>query len=292
MNLFNAFVCLLSIGDLTMSPSLISVNYNSVNSINLTSTQNNPFVRIGGFLEPFKILENSDGYAYYNTEVYKANYTSTSNLYIFHAETVFTPGAVARINGEKQSNGKTYKDYMLDTGYVHLSLKQYKEGDAVGGDITSKLLWPSSSSVTSTFTSSFGNSLSNSFNLGGEVSLGNGGSLKLTTGASNQTSLTFSYNESTSSVVSDPMLSSQLSPSNSLEAQWTYQIVNKDIAGRLSYHLDTYYMFEMKTNAKNCNVDAFVLDYQIMFQNQYIGFLWATYDGWTFNNSVTIYNFI
>lgn len=293
MSLFLSFICTLSVASLSLSPSILNIEYNNNNMRSSTySSTTSPFVNMGGYSEPYKILDCDDGYAYYNVEIFKAEYTPVSNLYLLHVETVFTPGCVARINNNVQNNGNSYKDYMLKRGYVHLGLKQYNENGAIGGEISPKLMWPSSSTVTTTFTSSYSTSTTITGTFGAGIELGNGGSIGVTANASNSTSLTFTYNESLSSVVDDPILSNQYSSSDNKEAQWSFEIINKDVAGKISYHLDTYYMFEMRNNATNCNADAFLFDYTVMYQGQYIGFLWQTYEGWVFDETVRVYCFV
>lgn len=291
MNLFLTFICTISTSNLTFSPSTIWVDYDNNSEVSTCSSQTNPFVKLGGFPEPYKVIDNGDGYVYYNTETFRANYTDYSNLYLIHVETIFTPGYVAHANGETLSDGSSYKEYMLKRGYVHLGLKQYTEDDKIGGTISPKLMWPSSSSVTTTFTSSYSTALSKGISFSTGIEIGNGGSIVGTAGVSNTTSITFTYTESKSNTVSDPMLSNQYSPSDNKEAQWNFEVSDAETAGKLSYHLDTYYMFEMTNNAKNCNVDAFVLDYTVLFQSQY-HFLLGIIDGWEFDNSVRIYCFI
>lgn len=288
MNLFMSFICLLSISDLSLSPAIVSISYDDTNVCSTYSTNENPFRCIGSYPAPYKVLDCDDGYAYYDLEIYKASYTSNSNLFLIHCETVFTPGYVARINNETQSNGNNYKEYMLKRGYVHLGLKRYNENNKLGGTIAPKLMWPSSSSVTTTFTSTYGVSSTIGGSFGRGIELGNGGSIAATANASNSSSLTFTYNQSLSSVVSDPVLSNQFSSSDYMEAQWSFEVLNKDVAGKLSYHLDTYYLFEMSKNTTNCGENAFTLDYSVMYQGQYIGFLWITYEGWQFDSSVHV----
>ena len=292
MGLFYSFICLLSASSLSISPTAVQVNKMNESTALVRTESTSPFSLLGGYPEPYKVLECDDGYVYYNLEIYKACYTIYSNLYLLHIESVFTPGYVANMNGDVQNNGNGYKKYMLKRGYVHIGLSRYEDDNRYGGTIYPKSMWPSSSTTSTTFTSSFGSSSTIGKSLGAGIELGNGGILSVTGNASNSSSLTFTYDESLSSVVSDPILSNQYSSSNNLEAQWSFEILNKDIAGKISYHLDSYYLFEMSNDAYNCNVDAFIIDYKVMFQGQYIGFLWATYEGWQFTSTVNVRSFI
>ena len=48
----------------------------------------------------------------------------------------------------------------------------------------------------------------------------------------------------------------QNSPSNSAQAQWSFETIGS-VAGKVTYHLNSFYLFEMDKTASNCNSDAF-----------------------------------
>lgn len=263
--------------------SNVYVHYDC-DGISLNSTTSNPFIRLGGF-EKFKVLDCDDGYVYYSHEVFSTQFTNNSSLYIAHFVTEFTPGSVARKNGDTK-----YKDYFLDEGYVHVTLEKYVDGDSHGGDIVVKDYWPKSSSFTTTITSSFGasSSFSSGFNFG--IEFGNGATFKVD--STNSSALNLSFNYSKSTVVPDPILSTQLSSSNNLEVQYSYNVNNVDPCGMSTYLLDTYVLFEMKDNYYNANKDAFYATYKVQIKNCYrIMFNWFA-QGWDFSSSVRIGEFI
>ena len=241
------------------------INYDDTVSV-LANETSNPFVRIGGFGKS-KVLDSIDGYVYYSLEVYKAFYTDVSNLFIIHAVTDFTPGIVAEANNEKFNDGSYYGVY-LNKGYVHLTLERYFEGDKHGGFMVPKEFWPKSSTFQTTISTSFSGELNKSFSLNGDVSLGNGGIISGNVGGSKSTGFSFAFSKSASTVSADPVLSAQMSSSNSLEAQWNYFNKKTDMinVGSVTYTLDTYYMFEMNNDYYKTNCDSFILTYSVMYQ--------------------------
>lgn len=246
---------------------------------------NNVFNVLGGFDSPAKVLDCDDGYVVYDCEILKAKYTNQSNLYIVHTSTAFTPGYVARAN-----NNQSYKNYLLKSGYVHLTLEQVNQDGKIGGTIYPKNMWPKSSDFTTTISSSvsYGSSIGKSFS--GELSLGDGG--KISCEDSTNSTLSFSFTKSMSTISDDPFVSTQLSSDSVNEAQWNFEVINRDLAGKTTYAFDQYFMFEMRTDAIDCNENAFILKYSVKFQGQYQVFFWAWYDGWEFTNTVNISCFL
>ncbi len=155
-----------------------------------------------------------------------------------------------------------------------------------------KAQWPNSSNCTTTFTSSYGinASFGTSFNSG--VELGNGGTLKISADQTNSSSLSLSFNKSVSTVTDDPRLSAQTNGSNYLEAQWDYEVGNFDVAGHLTYSLETYYLFEMdKYSYVNSNRDALILNYSVQFVSKYKT-LWWWNDGNPYTSGIRISCFL
>lgn len=267
----------------------VDYKINSINTIDNYSS-NTTFSLLGGFPSKALVLDCKDGYVYYNMDVYKLPYTSKSNLYLIHVITDWTPGYIAY----KNTNTKYDESRSLSKGYVHLTLERYSDEDksAYGSKITPKAMWPLSSNVETTITSSYGLSLMSNNGLEKGLNLGEGGSISLNKTSSNSTALTFSYNKSQSSTADDPWLSSQTNSENVLEAQWYFEIQNKEIAGRITYTLETYYLFEMDNYSYiNANKDAFILNYSVEFISAY-QFLWWWNDGYAYTSNVKIYNFI
>ncbi len=207
----------------------------------------------------------------------KSSFTSESDLYIVHTSSAFTPGCVARVNGESK-----YKDYLLKRGFVHLTLERINENGKVGGTIYPKAMWPQSTSFTTTISTS----TSTTSSLGRDYSaeIGDGASLK----SANSYGLTFSFDKSVSSISSDPRISAQFSSESIMEAQWNFEVINRDMAGKTTFSFEQYFLFEMKKDANGCNSDAFIVNYSVNYQGQYQGFLWAWYDGWSFDKTTKI----
>ena len=276
--LFFSISFIVSFGNKTFSNATIVYD-----AITNHSSAVSPFRRIGG-LSRNKVLDCDDGYVYFYTETYKAPFTSRSDLYIEHTVTEFTPGHVTRNNGDD-----SYKDYNLSNGYVHLKLERYSEDGKEGGEIAPKDYWPKSTSFTTTISSSFGGSTNLDFSSETGVEIGNGASISRKEG--NGAGITLSFDKTVSTVMEDPTLSSQFSSNDKNEAQWSISSQNKSIAGSVTYCLDTYYLFEIASEVKNANRDAFILTYEFMYQGTY-KVLWWWQDGWTFNASVRISCFL
>lgn len=224
------------------------------------STETSPFRRLGGF-DFAKVLDCPDGYVYYSHEVFSTNFTEHSDLYLAHFVTVFTPSVVARQNGNTY-----YEEDYLDEGYVHITLERYIENSYMhGGEISVKNYWPKSTTFQSTVTSSFGRAFTVGSSFSAGVDIGNGASLKGT----NSGSLTLTFDVSRSTVMDDPVLSTQISPENPLEIQFSYNAVNSPVAGSASYTLDSYILFEMNDDFENANRDAFIATYEVQFKNSY-----------------------
>lgn len=218
---------------------------------------------------PIKTLESEDGYAFADLAVYKSPFTECSDLYLLQAAVSFTPGCVARANGSKQSNGDDFVNSYLNSGYFHLEVNDIDQGWRRSSQIAIKGSWPDSSNVQTTISSSFGVSLNTEFgqSLEGGITLGNGASLKLTSSSSIGTALTLSFEKSISSVASDPLLSHQINPQNTSEQQWSYSVLNKKVAGTITYTLDSYLLFEMDRSSWNCSNDAFHCEFDSSYTN-------------------------
>lgn len=76
------------------------------------------------------------------------------------------------------------------------------------------------------------------------VEIGNGTTISSSKSSSN--SLSFNFSKSKSTVTADPILSTQLSSSNGLQAQWSYNVNSISPAGTVTYTIDSYLLFEIK----------------------------------------------
>lgn len=59
----------------------------------------------------------------------------------------------------------------------------------------------------------------------------------------------FKSEKSVSSISSDPTISAQ-NDSNNMESQWSFEILNPDVAGKTTFWLTTYYFVIAKYNMK------------------------------------------
>lgn len=295
----NIFVSLLCATALTTNCSVSNYNYyhvtkitdNSLTTLSATD-ENNSFILIGHSSAPVLTLECDDGYVYHYMEIYKASYTSNSDLYLAKIQNSFTPGHVAVVNGTTKTNGEAFKDYYLRRGYVHMGLSRYFDEAYYGPNISIKAMWPTSSSFSTTITSSFGFNaqFSNEFQQG--VSFGDGIIIQADVGSSNSTALTINFSKTVSTTSENPFLSAQYSADNNFEAQWNFDFTDiRSAATAVTYTFNTYLLFEMDKSYYGCSRDAFILDYNIMFQGFYYMMGIFTIEGWEFFGGFRIYNF-
>lgn len=260
-----------------------TLNYGMANITRRTI--GNGFDTLGGFPNA-KIIDCKDGYVYYNLDISKTKYTNKSNLYLVHTLTQFTPGYVTKLNNVPNYD----QSRSLGRGYVHLALEQYKDSEknALGSKISPKEYWPRSSTYTTSITSTFGATVSINSSIEQGVEIGNGGSLGASATENKGSSLSFTFSKALSSVTDDPRLSTQTSPTNVNEAQWSFEVINKDVAGKTTYYLDTYFLFEMDNYSyQNANCDSFILTYSLLFVSSYKT-LWWWNDGYDYTNSIRI----
>ncbi|MBO8427883.1 MAG: hypothetical protein IAC58_05000 [Firmicutes bacterium] len=223
--------------------------------------------------EPLKLIDFPDAYVYVNYNVKKFRYTENSDLYLLNVSAEFTPGVVAKANGEHTSAGEDYKKYYLNTGYLHVAVSQFEDDGNKGGSITPKAYWPSSNSVTTTFTSTYGISLAFSSSLESGIELSPESLLTISVGSKNETSLTLHYEESTSSTTDDPKLSSQTSSNNPMERQRSYSVQGYKTAGAITYPINSYYLFEMsKTDYYRRDVFNIEIEVQTINMHYILGF--------------------
>ena len=172
----------------------------------------------------------------------------------------------------------------MKRGYVHLILEQVNEDGKTGGTIYPKAMWPQSTDFSTTVISSVSNNVTFGKGSSGKIGLDDGA--EITYGDSSNASLSMAFTKST--VTDDPVLSAQYSSSSIMEAQWNFEVVNRNPVSKTTYAFDQYFMFEMKKDAKNCSEDAFIANYSVKFQGQYQGFMWFWYEGWEFSRTTRI----
>ena len=243
--------------------------------------ENSIFYRYSGYSSPAKDLDCDDGYIFYNFEVFRANYTTVSDLYLVHTNSSFIPGSVARRNGNDN-----YKDYKLKHGYVHLILQRATtDSGGIGGSIVPKAMWPKSTDFQTTISSSYSSNyvFSNSSGLESGCDLGSGATLK----SDRSNSLSISFDKSKTTISSDPVLSAQFSPNSSMEAQWSFQVQNAEPVGDTTFTFDQYFLFEMKNDASGVSSSAFDVLYSVNFCGQFKT-LWWYNEGSDFYSTTTI----
>lgn len=123
MSIINLILCTTSIACLSLASLSVSSTSFDEEMIETYSNSENPFSFIVRSSKAYKLLDCADGYVYYYVDIYKANYTENSNLFLIHSEVTYTPGYVARINNEVQTNGSKYNNYMLKRGYLHMNIR-------------------------------------------------------------------------------------------------------------------------------------------------------------------------
>lgn len=197
------------------------------------------------------------GYLDVGVNVSKLENTEYNSLYFAQFSANFTPGIVASRNGEKE-----YENYLLQSGYFHVEAMQAVEdlGPAdkrLGGIPYFKDAYPTSSTGMVTITSSvdktftFGTSFDNGF------STSNGYEIK--NGLYNSTSVNLGYSKALT--ISDPLLSTQRSPSNSKEYQWNFNVQTKEVSS-ISYMLNCGYLYDMDETHSETYKDAIQLHFK------------------------------
>lgn len=272
---------LVASGTETALTSSVSKAINANDDISLASTGTNTFTRIAGDSGAgTKIIDCVDGYAYSYMEWFMAPYTTKSNLMLIHNKTSFTPGYVAAKNGESGYDGSRY----LYSGYFHYTLERYVDAEKgkVGPSVVPQAMWPLSTTYETTISSSFGVSLGVNVEDGAEYDVGDD-AMKVV--AKEGASLAISYSTSLSTVGEEPSLSAQYSPSNPMEAQWSYQFKGAREAGCVTYILDTYYLFEIDNySAVNCGRDSFIITVSARMTTYY-QYGWFGGVGWDYDYS-------
>ncbi len=246
---------------------------------------NSVFTRIAGSPNAFKIIDNRDGYVYYYNSIYKAPYTNLSNLYLLEEEMWFTPGDVPASAGYSQYVSGT----RLGKGSVELEILQYgdAERNISGGVPYVKAFWPQSSKLNTTISSSCGGTMSKQSAWGNSASVGysagNGASVKASSNSSGSSSLSVNWEKSLSTLVDDPIVSSQYSPSSSSSVLFTYQVINPEISGLVTFYFDCFVLFELSKQITNCKDSTFKFEFHVRTQDYWYKNKWFD-KGWKFGD--------
>lgn len=224
-------------------------------------------------VKPQNVLECEDGYVVFSSDLNKIYCNSYSDIYVFTSRVQFVPGYQARLNNQKRSDGSSFTNHSLNSGFVHVKVHrfEYPERSSHGGNVSFKTMWPQSSTFTTSISSSYGSS----FNFDKEISVDSSGVLSFKKGSS----FTIETNSSTLTTGSDPILSAQNSQDTN-ECQWSFEVHDKDVVGKNTYWLQTNVMFEMDKNLKNSIRDAVSVDIDFKFTGAHktLGIWWECFD--------------
>lgn len=205
---------------------------------------------------PVTALSLSYGYITLEYDISRADFTENSALYLAHAKVSFVPGYAAHQNGFEYVDGVPFEENAyLKSGFVQLELVDSgSSGHAKG---TPKAMWPNSSDFQTTFSSSYGGTLSISNTLESGLELGNGGILKANVGGSTTTGMSLSFSKQTSTLTDDPYVSAQYENNNPYCASWNYEVVEAEIAGKVTYTIDVYLLTEITSNGGSGELVSF-----------------------------------
>jgi hypothetical protein len=216
----------------------IMVSSNDIESKSIDTSVFQPFYQ-GSFRE----LKAPYGYVDVIYTVKKYRSSSTSSLYLVESKVSFTPGKMARDNGDNN-----YGNWYNKSGYFHVEAQQaVNEIDQAtirkGGTPKLKDAYPENSPgmITVSSTYSIGATLGYSFTNG--FSLDN-----ITMEQNREMGLNISYGYTKAYSNQEPALSTQISSSNLNVYQWTYTYVDER---NETNHINTGYLFEMNNYNHN-----------------------------------------
>lgn len=286
MNAIN-LLCLYSFAPMvvSLSSAVVIDNTSPTPSAPITGSI---FTRISGSPHAFKIIDNRDGYVYYYNSIYKAPYTNVSNLFLLEEEMWFTPGNVPASAGYSQYVSGT----RLGKGSVELEILQYANADKniVGGVPCVKAFWPQSTKMSTTISTSFGGTVSEQSAWGKDASVGysagNGASIKASSSSGNSSTLSVNWDKSLSTLVDDPIVSSQFSPSSDSSVLFTYEVINPEVSGLVTFHFDCFVLFELSSHVTNCKDSTFKFTFRVRTQDYWYKNTWFD-KGWKFGDLYT-----
>ncbi len=210
------------------------------------------------------------GYMYMEYDISRADYTEDSALYLAHVKISFVPGYAAYQNDFEYQEGIPFEENAyLKSGYVQIEL--VNAGSPGNAKSTPKAMWPNSNDFQTTFSSSYGGSLSISNTLEAGIELGNGGTLKADFGGSTTTGMSFSFAKQMSTLTEDPFVSAQFENSNPNCAAWNFEIVNPDVAGKVTYAIDVYLLVEAASNGGSDEYVEFRVHHRMRLQREVRG---------------------
>lgn len=208
------------------------------------------------------------GYFYFDNDVYYADFTTNSRLYILRIAADFTCGKMANVNGDKSYDW----NYRTDSGYIHSKVGRVTNGNQTSSSLHYITSWPKSNvnseTSTATVTTSFGGKVT----LGGEFSTG----LSLTDGVQVSRLINggfeLSFSKSTSVTYPNPTISHQRAGSDNMEAQWNFKFAEPV---ETTYSLETFYLFEVKNDGNNYQDYSFEFEYEIKLTcSAWEGYIW------------------
>ena len=110
-----------------------------------------------------KLDDDYIGYAYADLAIYSLPFTETSMIYVVKVDYSITSGYVANKSGEK-FNGADYDvNYDLLNGTLYTSIKRAGSGEMKSSSYNFIDVFPKSSSMNATYTSSYGTQTSTNF---------------------------------------------------------------------------------------------------------------------------------
>lgn len=241
----------------------------------LSSSSTSTFRHFAGTGENRVRAEHSVGYFVYDLDAYIADFTICSSLILVKVTAEFTSGWVAGQNGHTEYNSM----YDIWSGYIHLAPFQVEEdGGARSSSVYPLITWPITSERTVTVTSGF----SSTYNFGFSSSMeaiadGVGAKAGVNGGVS------FSFSESVAVSGPEPTLSSQWAPSSSDpkykdRREWSF---NFHAVNAPTYHLETFYLFEVKNDAIDFNDFGFALQIDVRMTC-------VAYQGWWWESQVPV----
>ena len=255
---------------ITTIMSLVSLgfsNLNAIDSSNLRKRQNN-IPNAFEYVETkheIRFIDYFDGYVYYTTEIYRANFTNKSSIYLFSTDTTFVPGRVAN-----SIDSKYHSDNYLSEGFISFSFDRFEDSSLgvhmLGANTKLLYAYPNEpSKVQTTVSSHFGTELSIYNELEGGVEFNGGLSVYVskTIGAS----LSFSLDTTITSVSEDPLIAPQFYDDNTF--YWNIQFVNPSYTGSMSYKFHTYVFLEVDNYSYACPLECFNYTYSVSFRTKY-----------------------
>lgn len=184
-------------------------------------------------------ISNKTGYVHVQSGIYSLKLNTISSLVLVRTSISFTPGFVAAYNDEKGFDPSS----LFLGGYVHLWFSRFYCSDAHGDEVRHIAAFPRSTEATTIISKSFSKSVNVGKTVSGQLSIS--GNSSLTYQNTNSGGLSFTYQNETSTTAEDPTISYQ-NGADGTEAQWSFQVRNTEIAGKVTYWFDCVNLLEVK----------------------------------------------